>query len=390
MRSRPDSSRMTTAGLVVLMIALATSMLGPSPAVAQSDGTEVRVQRVGGVDRYETAALTALEWQYGRCARRWEIYADSEQECRDDAIISREWTLVRGDSFADALAAASYAQAPILTTPATRLPSYAGLFRDRLINSVSLIGGPDVISDDVQEDLRDQFGYGGPRIAAFSRYGTAVEVAISHRSAYGDSSFPFEEIIIVNGDSWPDGLTAAALVGPLRSMRVVLPVERDRVPGEVYLYLRSRSIVEPALTQLTIVGGTAVVSDEVVAELEAITPFAGTRRLAGSNRFETARAVADAYFENDAIADEPWGVTIIRPDTFADAIAAPNIIQAYNAPLLLAQSNTELGVDNEAWIAQHQDNLFTATLLGTPDVLSDNVLTDTQRALCTNRPECEP
>lgn len=378
-----SSSRMLRCSRFLLVACL---FVASQPAAgAASGGSEVLlVRRVGGADRYETAVQTALQRQIDQCS-----IEGGGQDCLAEPI-SGSYTLVRGDSFADALAAASTAIRPILTTPQDALPQQA--FRplqDRLTQEARIIGDTDVISAQVEQALVPTYARFSFRLAGPTRYDTAVEVARQHHEEWNLGVVSFIEVVIVNGDRWPDGLTAAALLST--PQRVVLPVQRDVIPGVVAEYL-SEGVVDER-TILTVVGGEAVVSDTVVRELEEMTGQP-VRRLGGATRFETARAVADVYYDErlaDDVAGQPnerKGVILVRPDTFADAIAAPNLIHVRGAPILLAAGQEELGEENAAWLRTNGPQISSITALGTADVLGDVVLDDAARAVCDTRPSC--
>lgn len=140
---------------------------------------------------------------------------------------------------------------------------------------------------------------------------------------------------------------------------------------------------------MTVLGGTAAVSDSVVAELEALVDVP-VRRLAGADRTETARVVADTYFAQDFGEPAPlrFGVVIIRPDSFADAIAAPNLSHRLRAPILIAATPDDLGQGNIDWLRLNSDRIQTITGLGSADVLADRVLDQAEQAVCEGNRNC--
>jgi putative cell wall-binding protein len=355
------------------------------PGSAQSS---VRVQRIGGADRFETAVDTVLEAHYDHCADDWETFYGSEEECRDEGDLGG-WTLARGDSFADALSAASVYVGPTLITPREQLPAAFERLERRLSNQAIIVGQDDVIDESVEEALVPRFARTVGRAAGPTRYDTAVAVARLHRDGYGDSGSTFHGVVIVNGENWPDAFAASSLTDILH---VVLPTHRDQLPEVIGDYLAEST---GSRTVVTVVGGTAAVSDAVVAQIDEATN--GTiRRVGGTNRFETARAVAGVYFDergvrplySDPEAERRFGVILVRPDTYADAITAPNITRTRGAPILLAATNDELGEDNANWLAEHAEQITSITALGTDEVLADRVLDQAEGAVCDARGDC--
>src|SRR5204862_7094953 len=110
--------------------------------------------------------------------------------------------------------------------------------------------------------------------------------------------------LVASGQAWPDALTAGAWAG--RTRRPLLLVERDAVPAATRDALSAMGT-----TDVTVVGGAAVVSDAVVHQL-------GAHRLAGGDRWATAAALAQAA--TDAGAD-PGTVLVATGREFPDGLA---------------------------------------------------------------------
>ena len=369
--------------LAVLLVLLLALMGAHPPALSVAQTGPIEVQRVGGADRYETAVLTVLEAHYDRCDRRWEAIAASLEECRDEGSLGSP-DVVRGDSFADALGAATLQGGPILTTPRDGLPPAWERLRGRLGREAIVIGEEDVVSDSVAQDLVAGFVEGVSRVGGPSRYDTALAVAELHRQLYDPARS--EGVVVVNGESWPDALAA----GGLAEINIeVLAVQQDAVPTPVLDFIERTNRGLP----ITIVGGTNAISEQVENQLNAIPNGGPVRRLAGATRIETAQAVAEVHLAEGSVplgrdGNPVTGVLLIRPDTFADAIAAPNLIRSRGAPILIAATNTDLGQSNADWLAANGTDFTSITALGTPDVLADTVLDQALDAVCTNRTDC--
>lgn len=210
-------------GIIALCLAAA------SPASSQP--SRVRAERLGGADRYETAVMVLVRANYEFCrtaARQGTLQpGQSEEECRDGAVAS-DWKLARGDDFADALAASSVGLGhDIMITPRDALPPAMEQLRDRMVNSAFVIGQSDVIDPSIDAALLDGYANRVARFAGDNRYLTAIEAARYNRLSATENSSPFDDLIIVNGEDWPDGLTAAALTD---RNRVVLLTQPDRPP----------------------------------------------------------------------------------------------------------------------------------------------------------------
>lgn len=78
----------------------------------------------------------------------------------------------------------------------------------------------------------------------------------------------------------------------------------------------------------------AVISQAVEGQLDTVTNSNAIRtRYCGENRTATARAIADYYLRSTEASDRDTnGIIFVRPDTFAEAIAAPALIHSRQAP----------------------------------------------------------
>lgn len=196
--------------------------------------------------------------------------------------------IARDDDYADALASGPLAAdltAPLLLTPRDRLAEEVAAEVDRLgAEEAVLAGGPAALSDAVAASLRDR-GLSVRRVAGPNRFATAAAIA----TAIGVGS----DVLVAEGDhadparGWPDALSAGAYGAALG--RPVLLVTHARLPQETAELLDGS-------VDVTVVGGPAAVSDEVVAAIDARAGI--VRRVAGENRYATsvqaARAARDA------------------------------------------------------------------------------------------------
>ncbi|WP_374699911.1 cell wall-binding repeat-containing protein, partial [Microbacterium sp. B24] len=123
------------------------------------------------------------------------------------------------------------------------------------------------------------FPPGYSRLAGADRYETAV--AVSGRYSPG-----VPVAYVATGANFPDALSAAAVAasdgGPL------LLTSPDALPSVVHAEL---SRLQPA--SIVVIGGFAAVSPSVERSLEGIAP---TSRIAGDDRYATARSVVSSGF----------------------------------------------------------------------------------------------
>lgn len=238
--------------------------------------------------------------------------------------------LARADDYADALAGgplAATVDGPLLLTGRDRLDGdTADAIRRLAPDRVFLLGGTVALSDEVADQVRN-LGVDVDRVAGQTRFDTAVKVADKLVDLGGD----IDHAYVVEGRNadpsrgWPDAVSAGALAAT--EGVPVLPVERDRLPGEVADF-----IVRHDLPTVTVVGGTVAVSDQTADQIGSL---ARVDRLAGQTRFDTAVKVADRAVDAGADTSTVWLAT---GRAFPDALAAGPAAAATGGVLLLVDT----------------------------------------------------
>lgn len=242
---------------VLAVVGAVTTLLPVRGAVAV--GTDWKITRLAGADRYETAALAS---RYG--------FPDGA----DEVVVAS------GEAFADALAATPVAArrgAPLLLTGAGTLPQATIEELRRLTpDRITLVGGTAAVSGGVAFAL----GTIAPvnRIAGRDRFDTAARLSAETFGTGAPVAF------VAQGRAFPDALAAGVTAGSLEGP--VLLVERDRVPAAVEAELDR---LRPK--RLVLVGGTAAIGGGPAATLGAGRTL---ERIAGANRYATAGALARA------------------------------------------------------------------------------------------------
>lgn len=214
-------------------------ILGGTKAVSaevenQLKGKSLEVERIGGENRFDTAA---------RIARKLGML---------DAVF-----LAYGHDFPDALAAASYAGRmgyPILLTDTENIPADTeALLKEA--GTVYVVGGERVISEKVFMHLYQDLGKLAVRIAGGDRYETAVELAMQF-------NYYHENMYAATGLKFPDAITGAVLAA--KNYTGILLV-RDFVPESVENYINDYGI-----GSLTLFGQEAAISKQVAESLNKI------------------------------------------------------------------------------------------------------------------------
>lgn len=162
------------------------------------------------------------------------------------------------------------------------------------------------------------------RLAGSDRYATALRVSqVTFQHA--------DTVVIASGVDYPDAIAASALAG-VHDAPVLLTS-----PGWVPRGLGDE-IVRLGATRIIIIGGASAVSRDVETALRTV-PGATVERIAGTDRYATAAAVA-----RRVVADDPavysGDAFVVRGDDFADALGISPIAYSQHTPVLLTRSGS--------------------------------------------------
>ena len=227
-----------------------------------------------------------------------------------------------GRGFPDALpggALAAQLGAPLLLVSTSSIPTPTLNEIKRLKpTDIYVLGGPAVVAEAVLQQLRS---YDHPtvgatyRLAGGDRFATAAAISSAAFAPGVDNVF------IATGMNFPDALAgapaSAALGGPL------LLVTATSTPTATRNEL---SRLKPK--RIVILGGTAVVSSTVAAQLDAYTT-GPVSRWSGADRYATAAAIATQAFPSAG------SVFVANGLNFPDALAGGPSAGAFGAPLVL-------------------------------------------------------
>ncbi|MBP2032225.1 putative cell wall-binding protein [Clostridium algifaecis] len=232
--------------------------------------TGADITRYGGTDRYETSTKIAA------------------------AIgTTSKVVLASGQGFADALSAAPAASiegVPIILTQANSLPQTSANYikANSGITKTYVIGGTASVSDSVLSQVP-----GGQRFGGSDRFATnkAVIEGLS-------SDFNFNNVYVAlgvgpNGNEFADALTGAALAGKNKNALVI-----TSNPLSSY----TTQLLSDKLTTsstITVLGGTANISDSILSQLKsAVTNTGSTSGGGGSSTGETKNITSQALSSN--------------------------------------------------------------------------------------------
>lgn len=157
-----------------------------------------------------------------------------------------------------------------------------------------------------------------------NRYETAV--------AASKTAFPkgAQAAVVASGEDWPDALSASSLAGALRAP--VLLTSRSALPQ-----CAATELARLGAREVVVVGGSSVVSTSVLDAIARVPGVSAVRRIAGADRYSTARAVAA---ETSRIAGEPDAAFLCTGENYPDALAAAPLAYASRWPVLLTRPET--------------------------------------------------
>ena len=193
------------------------------------------ITRVGGEDRYETAGLVA----------------DKVTEFAGEKGLAM---IATGANYPDALAISPVAarlRAPILLVRKAGLPDIteAALTRNNITKTL-IIGGEDVISETIAEALPEV----EKRLAGKDRYETAHAIAREYHSET-------ELVFLATGLDFPDALAAGPMAAKAEAPLLLAPATELRATTKAYLE-------EAGVKKMIVVGGSSVVSEEILEDLK--------------------------------------------------------------------------------------------------------------------------
>lgn len=323
--------------------------------VAASATPLVTTRRLEGEDRYATAAAIATA----------------------TFDTSRFATLARGEDFPDALAAstaAGFYGGPLLLTPREHLhPAALAAMRQLGVTNVTLVGGTNALSTQVETELRDA-GMQTVRYAGADRFETAYYVfgSCTFECVYG----PVEgkrTALIASGYSFADALAAAPIA--YRLPLPVLLVTKDTVPEPTARALQQETAGQRAIEKVLLLGGTDVVSAQVEQRIQSMGVI--VERIAGATRQETATRIAD--FERTRLNWIVTHVNLARGDAFPDALAGGPHAGSEAAPVLLTDPNA-LSPETRAFLRANAATIGEIDVFGDASAVSEAVVEDARQA----------
>ncbi len=318
--------------------------LMPIEPVSPPSGAE----RVAGADRYRTAI---------EASRRAYPHG------------SKAVVIATGEDFADALGGAALAgalDAPLLLTRRLTLPSeVSGEIQRLKASRAYILGGNAAIDYDVYVEIEGALSGTTDmyRIEGKNRYETAYNIADWTIAILGSNYLG--DAFVATGANFPDALAAS-------------PVAASAGVPVLLADPKAKGIAVPSgVERATITGGADVVPAAIMKSLENTLGKGKVRRVAGSDRFDTAARVAqlgvDEYYMR-------WnGTGVATGLNFPDALAGGAMLGRFGSVMLLTRpdSLSPSATRKLATNASHIEALF---FLGGVDTVHENVRGAAQKA----------
>ena len=217
--------------------------------------------------------------------------------------------IANSEKFADSLSASALSKAlkaPILLVKKDQLDSVVAQEIKRLgAKNVVVIGGEQSV-DKAKNSLSK---YNVQTIAGSDRYETSAKIAQEIIKRTGTT-----QAVIASGETFADALTVAPLAN--KNNMPILLVQPNNIPKATQEVLKQ-------INKVIIVGGEKTISNQVANKLPNPT------RIAGANRYETAKKIYEYGFKDRT------EVNIANGTNFADSL----VIGSIDCPILLAESN---------------------------------------------------
>ncbi len=303
----------------------------PEEKPEEGDGVKVEiVDRVEGENRYATS-LAVSKKAFSKANKVF---------------------LVSGEKFPDALSASSLAakgNGPILLVNDKNVDKILSEVERLKAKEIVLVGGGSISSSNknkVKEFAKENSATVS-ELSGKDRYATAVKVAEQTISKFGNKG----KVIIADGRNYPDAVSIASYAS--KEGIPVLLVNGNKVSNDVKNFVKKNNIKEAI-----IVGGTKAVGKEVEKS------FKNVERVAGENRYETSKKIAERFFVNSD------SVLVASGEEFADSLSASYYAASKSAPVLITKSKS-LHNSTKKFLEENKEKQY--YIIGGENAVSSNL-----------------
>jgi putative cell wall-binding protein len=322
------------------------------------------INRVFGADRYATALAVGT--------------ANISANGGSNAI------LATGLSAADALSAFPLARSSgdsiILNDGDSLRADVRAWFVTNGITDVKIIGGTSAVPQSVEDELTNELGITVTRLEGATRDATAAKIAnYLHAKLFGG----IDNVVLVNRTGFADALAAGPLTEKLRG--AILTVGVNSLPAATAAFLAANC---GAILKVTAIGGTSVISAEVLAAAAAATkctvPGISSAALTITKTTQRVMYIGDTALAMTNIARDTTAPTLTSiagsaasgvaannyAISFVDAVGAPSVTVTPGAPgtpTVILYTDNFTGVVTRAqfvatWNASAAKDLFVAAV----------------------------
>jgi hypothetical protein len=337
---------------------VATSIPNGFPAFQPS--SKDAVNRLAGPNRFATAVATS------------QAYWATANDAFDLHEHAQAAVLTRSDTFADAVSGSVLAAAkhgPLLMTPPDSFDPSTKAEIQRIFGTtaahsseriVYILGSVSSVSASTEQAIQD-LGYKTKRLMGSDRFATSAAIAqeINPHPNY---------VMLATGMNFPDALGAGAAAGSYdahsdSTSAVVLLSNDGKMPTATQSYLTSWAGGAGNSDALFAVGKQAATAFDASGWTNAYNT------LAGSNRYDTARQVANEFFGGETRAGVAVGIN------WPDALAGGALCGSINAALLLAGGGSALETDTQTVLYDESGSVNTALIFGNalPDLTLNQI-----------------
>ena len=310
-----------------------TTSNGNNDQVIRISPATPTVERIWGANRFATAAALSQAAYAGGAANVM---------------------VATGRNFPDALAgsaAAGQFAMPILLVETDSIPAPTLNEIDRLNpQKIFVLGGPVAVSEGVRTQLEAYASTGEvERLSGDDRYATAARISAEFYAPNVPAAF------IATGTGFADALAG----GPAAALNdsPLLLVRSNAIPDAT-----AAELSRLAPQRIYVLGGPAVINDDVAAQLDAYTTGPVTR-LWGADRYATAAAIARAFWSRGP-------GFIATGQNFPDALAGGAVAGRNGEPVLLVKGSPFPAATGQEILRLGSVRLF---ILGGPAAVSGGV-----------------
>ena len=267
----------------VVMLSLATTLAVPFNTLADSQG-----KRIGGRDRFEVAINVANKFSDSKSCIVLNYLAYS------DSISSSE--IAKGDM-------------PIYYTKSDSIDSNTLKdIRNKGYKNVFIIGGEKSVSKNVENELA--------KISKITRVSGRNRYDVNYKTLDKNK----ENLIVVSGENFADGLVSSALAQIKNATIAITP------SNEVHERLKQYLNLNKNLKNIYIVGGEKSISKNVENKL---SKYANVQRISGANRYETSEKLAKEISDSKYI--------VVSGENFADNLVAGSLARKDKRAVVLSK-----------------------------------------------------